>query len=110
VPAQLVTGGRRPTLDSVPSTSSMRSAQTSARGNHHEHEGRHHDRHEDLHEVAEERGERADLHVPAVDPVPAEPQHRDAGQVHDQHHGREHQRHELAGPQRDVGEIVVCAV
>ena len=63
---------------------------------HHEHEGRHHDRHQDLHQVAEERGQRADLHLPAVDPVPAEPQHGDAGEVHHQHHGREHQRHQPA--------------
>ena len=34
---------------------------------HHEHEGGHHHRHQDLHQVAEERGQRADLHAAAVD-------------------------------------------
>ena len=37
----------------------------------------------------------------------AEPDHRDAGDVHDQHHQREHRRHPAAGADRDLGEVVV---
>ena len=43
----------------------------------------------------------------AVDPVPAEPQHGDAGEVHHQHHDREHRRQPAAGADGDVGELVV---
>ena len=74
---------------------------------HHQHEGRHHHRHQDLHQVGEERGQRADLHLAAVDPVAAEPQHRHAGDVDDQHHQREHRRHPPTGGQRDGGQLGV---
>ncbi len=74
---------------------------------HHEHEGGHHDAHQDLQQVGEERGECADLHVAAVDPVGAEPQDGDAGDVDDQHHAREQVGHQLADLQRDAGEVLV---
>jgi hypothetical protein len=74
---------------------------------HHRDERRHHHRHQDLHQVVEERGQRADLHLPRVDPVRAEPQHGHAGRVQDQHHRREDHRLQPADAQRRVGEIVV---
>src|SRR5664280_3436145 len=73
----------------------------------HEHEGGHQHRHQDLHQVAQEGRQGADLHAAAVDPVPAEPQHRDAGDVHHQHYRWEHQRHQPADAERDVQQLGV---
>ena len=50
---------------------------------HHYHEDTHHDGHEDLQQVLEEGRERADLHLPVVHPVAAEPEHGGRGQVQD---------------------------
>ena len=74
---------------------------------HHQHEGRHHHRHQDLHQVGEERGQRPDLHLPVVDAVTSEPDHRDAGDVHDEHHEREHGGHPPPRAQGHVGQVVV---
>ena len=77
-----------------------------ARG-HDRDEGRHHHGHEDLDEVAEERDQRADLHLARADAVAADPDRGDARDVEDEHHGREHEGHEPAGLQRGLGEVVV---
>ncbi len=74
---------------------------------HDRHEGRHHDRHEDLDEVAQERGQRTDLHRPPVDREGAEPEHGDARDVHDQHDDREDEGEEAPRTHRGLGDVGV---
>ena len=49
----------------------------------------HHDRHQDLDQVGQEGPQRADCHLPRLDPVSTEPEHGHAEYVQDQHHDRE---------------------
>ena len=72
-------------------------AHTDARGPIIDDQRAHHHGHQDLDEVAQERDERADLHVAGVDAVGAEPDRGDAREVDGEQHRREHDRHHPAG-------------
>ena len=93
------------TSGSVSSTSTMRSAQTSARGTIMNMNVAIMTDDENLHQVGQERGQLADLHAPAGHQVPAEPEHGDAGEVQHHHHGGEHQGHQPTDPERDVHQL-----
>ncbi len=74
---------------------------------HDEHHRRHHHRHQDLDDVREEGREVADRHLAGVDPLAAEPDHRDAGQVHDEHQAGHHQGEQPVDGQRGRREVGV---
>src|SRR5699024_9864646 len=76
---------------------------------HHHHEDPHHHRDEDLQEVLHEGGEGADLDIPGLHAVPAEPQHRGGGDLQDHHDQRHHQHEDAPHADRDVRQRLVRA-